>query len=202
VSEGDRLSISIDKTWLGHGDDLTGGGEKTWDTSDVEKPFDVQIAIESGLSVDPPDRHVMKAFKEPRSLSEASLMWHWSLSASTPGDHKILIQGLPLKTYPLELEMVLGVSHVPLDFALTLPDGTLQLNIKSLTSLGLTSRQQAWLKALQASAAFLGVILAYPFFKRVFDREPDDKNMPAPPKKALEPTAPTKRPRRGSVRGR
>lgn len=187
LSAGDRLSISIGKTLLGHSDalaptdsDVANDLPRQWDTREVDRDFAVRLAVEKGLSIDPPAREVMHRFTDYRSLDEPPLTWHWSLSADEAGRHKLLLSGLPLSTSIVSVELpgdeptALGFPRptsgdLP-DFIRILPDGTAECTILALTPLGLTATQDAVLKALQGLAGFLGVILAYPIFKRLFER--------------------------------
>ena len=185
-NDGDRLSVSVEKALWGHSDAFPGSPFRMqtdqpvkWDTKDVERPFTVQLAVGNGLAIDPIERRVEKSFKDARSLGEPPLNWHWALTAKSAGQHKLLLQGLPLNEFRTKLEQPSDPSQ-PTPVAEILSDGTLQLTILALTSLGLTARQDAILKAIQGVAGFIGVVLAYPFFKRLFDAASSkkDKNTP------------------------
>jgi hypothetical protein len=179
-SDSERLSISVEKTLLGHSDDLLGHSfsmntdSPRWDVSDVDKPFVVQLAVPKGLTIDPSERRVERSFKDAKSLDEPPLNWHWALAADSPGQHKLLLQGLPLARFPVRLQTPSGEQDILLSSAKVLPEGTLELTIQALTSLGLTARQDALMKAIHGLAGFLGIILAYPVFKRLFDRDKKD----------------------------
>jgi len=159
---------------------------RTFDTKDVESPFDVQLTIGAGLDVAPAGHQPKRTFKDFRSLGE-SLTWNWTLAPKSPGRHKILVQGLPVTSYMVRPQLRenaaqdLGRMPKPSGnertlpgFIKVLPDKTVDITIETLTPIGLTARQDAYAKAAQGLAAFIGGILAYPFLKRFF--ESDDKS--------------------------
>jgi hypothetical protein len=166
-SDSDRLSISIRKVFFDQKGKWTDQPAKTdepanFDTSEVERPFIANLTVADGLAVSPADRRIEMSFKDPGSLSESSLDWHWTVTAKSLGLHTILVKGLPLGEFRTEFES-------PPPTAKILSDGTLELKILALTALGLTAFWDVIVKTVPGFAGVLGVILAYPCFKQFFD---------------------------------
>lgn len=174
-SDGARLSVSVGKTLLGHGDEFPGSDRfasdqpPTWDTSEVDKPFAVKVVPSSGLGVRP-SSIPPKSFAAPRSMDDPPLTWNWSLAAKAAGHHTLLIEGLPLKNKLVRLVLSSGKRESLPRHVQLLEDGTLEIHIRALTALGLTAGQDAMLGALNGLAGFFGVVLAYPFIKRRLER--------------------------------
>jgi hypothetical protein len=174
-SDGERVSISIGKMWLGHGDDFPGADyaatdqPRSWDTSQVDLPFAVTLVPSAGLEIRP-DSIPPKAFANPKSLDDAPLSWNWNISAKLPGAHVLLIEGLPLKGKRLWLAPTPGRHEELPSYARLLDDGTIEVRVNASTALGLTAGQDGLLKAINGLVGFLGVVFAYPFLKWRLER--------------------------------
>ena len=174
-SDGDRLSVTIEKTLLDHGKGLlefqkgkpTGPSIKTdqpahVNTSEVERPFIADLVVSEGLAASPADRSIEMSFKDPGSLSEPPLNWHWTITARSLGLHTILVRGLRLGELRAELESPPPTANI-------LHDGTLELRIRALTPLGLTAFWDAILTLIKGVVSVLLAILALPWIARFFD---------------------------------
>jgi hypothetical protein len=186
-SDGGRLSITIRKTLLDHGNVFPGfqkgnpmdQSTKTdqpanIDTSEVERPFIANLVVAEGLAVSPADRRIEMSFKDAETLSESPLSWHWTITAKSLGLHTILVQGLPLGEFSNELES-------PPPTAKILSDGTPELEIRALTPLGLTAFWDAILTAIKGVVSVFLAILALPWFARFFDALARMAEMSYPP---------------------
>lgn len=94
--------------------------------------------------------------KEVSSLAQ----WNWIISPKKPGKHSLLLQASGQKGFTVDLS---GLPRS--DLVSNKSSETIEIALEVLTDLGLTSTQEALLKAIGAVVGGVGVILGYPFFK-------------------------------------
>lgn len=188
MMEAERLTVTVRKALVGHSDSIgvTSDIPPEYDTADIEGPFEVQLTFSGGLDVSPPNSQPKQSFAHLTDLTEA-LAWNWTLNAKSAGTHKMFVRGLSVKSFlvvpevggnPLEdfAEPTANDQSVLPSFIRVLPDKTLEITVEALTELGLTARQAAYARAIQGAAAFLGGLLAYPFIKRWFEKQDEERS--------------------------
>lgn len=173
------LSVIIGKSFMGHGDELSGqtSDAPQW-LIDLDSAYTVTVAVPATLKAPATDSNPQRHWKAMRTMDGDELSWHWLLSADQPGYYPVVIAGLPLTTGFFGLgDSGIGNLRFKSRDSLTGPvsfvrlDGrTVSFEVRATTALGLSSRLNALLAGLAVILGVLGTVFSYPIWRRLWEQ--------------------------------
>ena len=108
----------------------------------------------------------IKSASVPVASEALDFHWKWLVTPKKTGTHALSLTLSQIHTSKFDLHDRNDITRVEVKS----PFGERTVDIYVVTEMGLTSKQDAWVKALGAVLGLIGTVVGYPFFKRYFER--------------------------------